>query len=158
MTSGGPATFHASFLETTAAGPSARVRPMVKGGGGGKAGDHSVDSREGVTSGGPATFHASFLETTAAGPSARVSPMVKGGGSGKAGDHGVDAREGVTSGGPATFHALSRYFATACGRAGPRGSWTRKRERERRERERQIVYINIYKDLYKAARRLLGRA
>ena len=42
-TSGSPATLHASFLETTAAGPSARVRPMVKGGGGGKAGDHGVE-------------------------------------------------------------------------------------------------------------------
>ena len=47
-TSGGPATLHTSFLETTAAGPSARVRPMVKGGGGGKAGDHGVDTREGA--------------------------------------------------------------------------------------------------------------
>ena len=47
-TSGGPATLHASFLEITAAGPSARVRPMVKGGGGGKAGDHGVDTREGA--------------------------------------------------------------------------------------------------------------
>ena len=46
-TSGGPATLHASFLETTAAGPSARVRPMVKGGGGGKAGDHGVDKGRG---------------------------------------------------------------------------------------------------------------
>ena len=76
-TSDGPATLHASFLETTAAGPSARVRPMVKGGDGGMAGDHGVDTREGATSGGPATLHASFLETTAAGPSARVRPMVK---------------------------------------------------------------------------------
>ena len=41
-------------------------------------------------------------------------------------------------------------------RAGPRGSWTRKRERER-EREK-VVYISIYNDLYNAARRLLGRA
>ena len=48
MTSDGPATLHASFLETTAAGPSARVRPMVKGGGGGKAGDHGVDVIEGA--------------------------------------------------------------------------------------------------------------
>ena len=68
---------------------------MEKGGGGGKAGDHGVDTREGATSGGPATLHASFLETTAAGPSARVRPMVKGGGGGKAGDHGVDAIEGA---------------------------------------------------------------
>ena len=47
-TSGGPATLHASLLETTAAGPSTRIRPMVKGGGGGKAGDHGVDEREGA--------------------------------------------------------------------------------------------------------------
>ena len=47
-TSGGSATFHASSLETTAAGPSARVRPMEKGGGGGKAGDHGVDAIEGA--------------------------------------------------------------------------------------------------------------
>ena len=33
------------------------------------------------------------------------------------------------------------------------------REREKKkERETKVVYINIYKDLYKAARRLLGRA
>ena len=47
-TSGGPTTLHAQFLETTAAGPSARVRPMVKGGSGGKAGDHGVNAREGA--------------------------------------------------------------------------------------------------------------
>ena len=44
-TSGGSATFHASSLETTAAGPSARVRPMEKGGDGGKAGNHGVEKR-----------------------------------------------------------------------------------------------------------------
>ena len=47
-TSGGSATFHASSLETTAAGPSARVRPMEKGGDGDKAGDHGVDATEGA--------------------------------------------------------------------------------------------------------------
>ena len=46
--SGGPATLHAPLLETTAAGLTARVRPMVKGGGGGKAGDHGVDAIEGA--------------------------------------------------------------------------------------------------------------
>ena len=40
---------------------------MEKGGDGGKAGDHGVDTRDGATSGGPATLHASFLETTVAG-------------------------------------------------------------------------------------------
>ena len=38
-TSGGAATLHAPFLETPAAGPSARVRPRVTNGGGGKAGN-----------------------------------------------------------------------------------------------------------------------
>ena len=47
-TSGGSATFHASSQETTAAGPSARVRPMEKGGDGDKAGDHGVDTTEGA--------------------------------------------------------------------------------------------------------------
>ena len=38
-TSGGVATLHAPVQETPAAGPSARVRPRVKNGGGGKAGN-----------------------------------------------------------------------------------------------------------------------
>ena len=38
---------------------------------------------------------------------------------------------------------LPRYFATACRRAGPRESWTRKRERER-ERERPSLFILIF--------------
>ena len=42
--SGGPATLHASFLETTAAGPSARVRPREKSGGGGKAGNRDDET------------------------------------------------------------------------------------------------------------------
>ena len=116
-TSGGAATFHTPVQETPAAGPSARVRPREKNGGGGKAGnrdngkettkeeaasitDAYIDGGEvatGITStnGGPASLHASSQETAAAGPSARVRPMVKGGGGGKAGDHGVDTREGV---------------------------------------------------------------
>ena len=40
-TSGGPPTFHTPVLETPAAGPSARVRPRVTNGGGGKAGNQS---------------------------------------------------------------------------------------------------------------------
>ena len=51
--SGGSATFHASSLETTAAGPSARVRPMEKGGGGGKAGDHGVERDRGCRASDP---------------------------------------------------------------------------------------------------------
>ena len=57
-TSGGAATFHAPVQETTAAGPSARVRPREKSGGGGKAGNGDT---EGSTSGGPATLHPPFL-------------------------------------------------------------------------------------------------
>ena len=38
-TSGGAATFHTPVQETPAAGPSARVRPREKNGGGGKAGN-----------------------------------------------------------------------------------------------------------------------
>ena len=38
-TNGGAATFHTPVQETPAAGPSARVRPREKNGGGGKAGD-----------------------------------------------------------------------------------------------------------------------
>ena len=40
-TSDGAATLHAPVLETPAAGPSARVRPRVTNGGGGKAADQS---------------------------------------------------------------------------------------------------------------------
>ena len=47
-TSGGAATLHALDLETLAAGPSARVRPRVTNGGGGKAGDHDDDVGEGA--------------------------------------------------------------------------------------------------------------
>ena len=49
-TSGGAATFHIPFLETPAAGPSARVRPRVTNGSGDKAGDQSnvEDSRLGI--------------------------------------------------------------------------------------------------------------
>ena len=63
-TSGGPATLHASFLEPTAAGPSARMRPMVTGGGGGKAGYQDDDEgndedcggrRQGSSTPGPET-------------------------------------------------------------------------------------------------------
>ena len=85
-----PRPFTRHPKKTTAAGPSARVRPMEKGGDGDKAGDHGVERGEGATSGGSATFHASSQETTAAGPSARVRPMEKGGDGGKAGNHGVE--------------------------------------------------------------------
>ena len=44
-TSGGAATFHTPVQETPAAGPSARVRPREKNGGGGKAGDRN-DKKE----------------------------------------------------------------------------------------------------------------
>ena len=47
-TSGGATTLHAPALETSAAGPSARVRPRVTNGGGGKAGDHDEDVGEGA--------------------------------------------------------------------------------------------------------------
>ena len=47
-TSGGVATLHAPVQETPAAGPSARVRPRVTNGGGGKAGDHGDDVGEGA--------------------------------------------------------------------------------------------------------------
>ena len=39
--SGGATSLHAPVPETTAVGPSARVRPMVTNGGGGKADDQS---------------------------------------------------------------------------------------------------------------------
>ena len=82
-TSGGAATLHTPVLETTAAGPSARVRPMVTNGGGGKAGNR--DEKD-ATSGGVATLHTPFLETPADGPSARVRPRVTDGGGVKADD------------------------------------------------------------------------
>jgi hypothetical protein len=47
-TSGGAATLHTSVLGTTAAGPSARMRPRVTDDGGGKAGDRDYeDDRSG---------------------------------------------------------------------------------------------------------------
>ena len=45
-TSGGAATFHTPVLETTVAGPSARVRPRVMNGGGGKADNQSEYEEE----------------------------------------------------------------------------------------------------------------
>ena len=47
-TSGSATTLHAPVLETPAVGPSARVRPRVMNGGGGKAGDHDDDVGEGA--------------------------------------------------------------------------------------------------------------
>ena len=49
-TSDGAATFHIPFLETPAAGPSARMRPRVTDGSGDKAGNQSnvEDSRPGI--------------------------------------------------------------------------------------------------------------
>ena len=44
-TSGGATTLHAPVLETPAAGPSARVRPRVTDGGGGKAGNQIEEER-----------------------------------------------------------------------------------------------------------------
>ena len=43
-TSGGAATFHTPVQETPAAGPSARVRPREKNGGGGKAGNRDDET------------------------------------------------------------------------------------------------------------------
>ena len=91
-TSGGSATFHASSQETTAVGPSARVRPMEKGGDGGKAGDHGVDAREGAEQ-------------------AILSTCGKGTAMDEAGNYGFgtwrpeSSSEEETSGGAATFHA-----------------------------------------------------
>ena len=91
MTSDGPATFHASFLETTAAGRSARVRPMVKGGGGGKVGDHDVDAREGAEQ---ATFSSCGTRTA----------MDEAGNYGFGTWRPESSSTEETSGGAATFH------------------------------------------------------
>ena len=93
-TSGGATSLHAPVLETPAAGPSARVRPRVTNGGGGKEGNRDEkDSMSGCV----ATLHMSFLETPVAGPSARVRPMVTNGGGGKAGNQSnvKEARPGT---------------------------------------------------------------
>ena len=81
-TSGGATSLHAPILETTAAGPSARVRPMMTNSSGDKAGNR--DDENDATSSCVATFHTPILETPAVGPSARVRPRVTNGGSGKA--------------------------------------------------------------------------
>ena len=93
-TSGGVATLHAPDLETPAVGPSARVRPRMMNGGGGKAGNHD---KEDPTSGGAATFRTPILKTPAASPSARVRPRVTNGGGGRAGNRSdvEDARPGM---------------------------------------------------------------
>ena len=83
-TSSGAPTLRTPFLETPAAGPSARVRPRQKSDGGSKAGNR--DDNEGTTSGGAATFHTPILETRASGMSARMRPRVMNGGGGKAGN------------------------------------------------------------------------
>ena len=87
-------SLHAPDLETPAACPSARVRPRVTDGGGGKAGNRD---KEDATSGGTVTFHTPVLETTTAGPSAHVRPMVTGSGGGKAGNRSDvgDSRPGT---------------------------------------------------------------
>ena len=43
---------------------------------------------------------------------------------------------------------VSHYFATACGRAGPRGSWTRKRERERERPSLFILTNNVFTKIF----------
>ena len=90
-TSGGVATFHTPVQETPAAGPSARVRPMVKGGGGGKAGDHGVDKGEGT--------ERATLSTCAK----KERPWMRSATT-DSGHGGPNHRRGETSGGVATFH------------------------------------------------------
>ena len=92
--SGGAATLHAPVLETLVTVSSARVRPRVTNGGGGKAGNH--DEKD-ATSGGVTTLHTLILETSAAGPSARVRPRVTDGWGIKAHDQSdiEDARPGI---------------------------------------------------------------
>ena len=70
------ASLHASVLETLAAGSSARVKPRLTNGSGGKVGNR--DNEKDVTSGGVATLRT--------GPSARMRPRVTDGGRGKADD------------------------------------------------------------------------
>ena len=93
-TSGGATSLHALFLETLAAGPSARVRPRVMNGCGGKAGNR--DEKD-ATSGGVVTLHTPILETSVPGPSAHVRPRVMDGGGVKADDQSdvEDARPGM---------------------------------------------------------------
>ena len=63
--SGGAATLHAPVLETSAVGPSTRVRPRVTNGGDGQVGNR--DEKD-ATSGGVATLHTPILETQVAAP------------------------------------------------------------------------------------------
>ena len=92
--SSGAASLHAPVLETPAASPSARVRPRVMNGSGGKAGDRDEND---TTSGGVATLHTPILETPAPGPSTCVRPRVMDDGGGKADDQidVEDARPGM---------------------------------------------------------------
>ena len=99
-TSGSAATLHAVDLETPAAGPTARVRPRMTNGGGGKAGNHDDDVGEGAKR-------------------ATLSPCGKGTAMDEAGVHGaMDAtsRVGVSFGTrlPDTFYEEFASILEAC--------------------------------------------
>ena len=93
------------------AGLSARVRPRVTNGSGGKAGNRYEKD---ATSGSVATLHTPILETPAAGPSARMRPRVTDGGGVKADDQSdvKDVRPGM-----GICHGRSAIYE-ACNTAG----------------------------------------